>query len=61
MSLLRILVDGDRLLEDWAKLAPGKPRHSTAAREELINHLLQYLRFLREPNHCRLLRCCVRT
>src|SRR5688572_28501971 len=42
MALVRILVDGFSLLHSWPKLAPGKPRHSAAAREELIHRLTQY-------------------
>ena len=42
MALVRILVDGYSLLHSWTELAPGKPRHSAAAREELIHRLRQY-------------------
>jgi len=42
MALVRILVDGYSLLHQWPDLAPGKPRHSAVAREELINRLTQY-------------------
>jgi predicted RNA-binding protein with PIN domain len=42
MALVRILVDGYSLLHSWPALAPGKTRHSPAAREELINVLTQY-------------------
>ncbi|PYJ82339.1 MAG: hypothetical protein DME22_18970 [Verrucomicrobia bacterium] len=42
MALMRILVDGYSLLHNWPVLAPGKPRHSAAAREELIHVLTQY-------------------
>lgn len=42
MALVRILVDGYSLLHQWPELAPGKPRHSAAAREELINELRQF-------------------
>jgi len=42
MALVRILVDGYSLLHSWPQLAPGKPRHSAAAREELISLLTQY-------------------
>lgn len=42
MALVRILVDGYSLLHNWPALAPGKTRHSAAAREELINILTQY-------------------
>jgi len=42
MALARILVDGYSLLHSWPQLAPRKPRHSAAAREELIRVLGQY-------------------
>jgi predicted RNA-binding protein with PIN domain len=42
MALVRILVDGYSLLHAWEDLAPGKPRHSAAARDELLNRLTQY-------------------
>jgi predicted RNA-binding protein with PIN domain len=42
MTLVRILVDGHSLLEQWKDLAPGKPRHSEVAREELIARLTRY-------------------
>jgi uncharacterized protein len=42
MALVRILVDGYSLLHQWKQLAPGKPRHSETAREELINRITQY-------------------
>jgi predicted RNA-binding protein with PIN domain len=42
MAVVRILVDGTALLQQWPALAPGKPRHSEVAREELINRLLHY-------------------
>jgi|SRR5580765_7040506 len=42
MALVRILVDGYSLLHAWAELAPGKPRYSSAAREELVNRLTHY-------------------
>lgn len=42
MALVRILVDGYSLLHEWPELAPGKPRHSPVAREELIHALTQY-------------------
>ena len=42
MSLARILVDGYSLLHGWPELAPGKPRHSAVAREELIHALRLY-------------------
>ncbi len=49
MALMRILVDGYSLLHNWPKLAPGKPRHSAAAREELISRLTQYHDACRTP------------
>jgi len=42
MPLVRILVDGYSLLHRWPELAPGRPRHSAAAREALIARLRQY-------------------
>lgn len=42
VALVRILVDGYSLLHNWPELAPGRPRHSAAAREELIHALTQY-------------------
>jgi predicted RNA-binding protein with PIN domain len=42
MALARILIDGYSLLHNWPELAPGKPRHSAAARDELIRILTLY-------------------
>lgn len=42
MALVRILVDGYSLLHSWPRLAPGKPRHSAAARDALLHRLSQY-------------------
>ena len=42
MPIIRILVDGYSLLHSWPELAPGKPRHSAAARDELIYILTLY-------------------
>jgi len=42
MAPARILVDGYSLLHNWPELAPGKPRHCEAARNELIHWLTQY-------------------
>lgn len=42
MALVRILIDGYSLLHNWPELAPGKPRHSAAARNELIHIITQY-------------------
>jgi predicted RNA-binding protein with PIN domain len=42
MSLARILVDGYSLLHAWLELAPGRPRFSAAARDELIHWLTRY-------------------
>jgi len=42
VALVRILVDGYSLLHNWPALAPGQPRHSAAARQELIHWLTQY-------------------
>lgn len=49
MALVRILVDGYSLLHGWPELAPGKPRHSAAARDELIHHLTLYRDAIRTP------------
>jgi len=49
MALVRILVDGYSLLHNWPELAPGRPRHSAAAREELIHRLTQYQDAVRTP------------
>jgi uncharacterized protein len=42
MALVRILVDGYSLLHSWPELAPGEPRHSAAARDELVHILTRY-------------------
>jgi predicted RNA-binding protein with PIN domain len=42
MALVRILVDGYSLLHNWPELAPGQPRHSQGARDELVHRLTQY-------------------
>ena len=42
MTLVRILVDGYGLLDQWPELAPGRPRRSESAREDLIHTLIQY-------------------
>ncbi len=42
MALVRILVDGYSLLHNWPELAPGKPRYSMEARDELIRILTLY-------------------
>jgi len=42
MALIRILVDGYSLLHNWPGLARGSPRHSEAARDELIARLTLY-------------------
>lgn len=42
MPLVRILVDGYSLLHSWPEIAPGKARHSAAARDELIHVLTRY-------------------
>ena len=42
MALVRILVDGYSLLHGWPDLAADKPRHSAAARDELIHILTRY-------------------
>ena len=42
MAIVRILVDGYSLIHSWPELAPGTPRHSMAARDELISWLTRY-------------------
>jgi len=42
MAVIRILVDGYSLLHNWPEIAPGKPRFSAAARNELIQMLTRY-------------------
>jgi uncharacterized protein len=49
MPLARILVDGYSLLHNWPELAPGQPRHSQRAREELIRILTRYHDATGEP------------
>ncbi len=49
MALIRILVDGYSLLHSWPELAPGRARHSAAAREELIHILTQYGDAIKTP------------
>jgi hypothetical protein len=49
MALVRILVDGYSLLHSWPELAPGVPRHSARAREELIHILTRYHDAAGEP------------
>jgi len=42
MALARILVDGYSLLHHWPELAPGRPRHSEFARNELVHVLTRF-------------------
>ena len=42
VALIRILVDGYSLLHGWPGLAPGRARHSAAAREALVRKLTHY-------------------
>jgi predicted RNA-binding protein with PIN domain len=42
VALVRILVDGYSLLHNWPELAPGRARHSAAARDELVQRLTLY-------------------
>jgi predicted RNA-binding protein with PIN domain len=49
MALARILVDGYSLLHNWLELAPGQPRHSERARNELIHILTKYHDVTGEP------------
>ncbi|HEU5397156.1 MAG TPA: NYN domain-containing protein [Verrucomicrobiae bacterium] len=46
---MRILIDGYSLLHNWPELAPGQPRHSERARNELIEMLTQYHDATGEP------------
>lgn len=41
-AFIRILVDGYNLLHAWPDLAPGFPRHSEEARDELTRCLQQF-------------------
>ena len=49
MALVRILIDGFSLLHNWPELAPGQPRYSERARDELIRILTQYHDATGEP------------
>jgi predicted RNA-binding protein with PIN domain len=49
MALARILVDGYSLLHVWLELAPGKPRYSERARDELVHMLTRYHDATGEP------------
>ncbi len=49
MALARILVDGYSLLHNWPELAPGQPRHSARARDELVHILTRYHDATGEP------------
>ncbi len=49
MALVRILVDGYSLLHNWPELAPGRARHSEAARDALVEMLTQYHDVTGEP------------
>jgi hypothetical protein len=49
MALARILVDGYSLLHNWPELAPGQPRHSARARDELVHVLTRYHDATGEP------------
>jgi predicted RNA-binding protein with PIN domain len=49
MALVRILIDGYSLLHNWLELAPGQPRHSERARDELIHILTKYHDATGEP------------
>lgn len=42
MAFVRVLIDGYSLLHRWPELAPGQPRHSARARDELIHILTRY-------------------
>ena len=49
VALVRILVDGYSLLHQWTSLAPGRPRYSAAAREELVHVLTRYQDYCGTP------------
>lgn len=49
MALVRILIDGYSLLHHWLELAPGAPRHSERARDELVFVLTKYADATGEP------------
>jgi predicted RNA-binding protein with PIN domain len=49
MPFIRTLIDGYSLLHNWPELAPGAPRHSERAREELIHVLTRYHDVTGEP------------
>ncbi|MBL69809.1 MAG: hypothetical protein CMO74_15430 [Verrucomicrobiales bacterium] len=49
MAVVRILVDGYSLLHAWSGLAPGKPRHSSTARDALVRILTQYRDAINTP------------
>jgi len=49
MALVRILVDGYSLLHNWPEIAPGQPRHSSRARDELVQILTRYHDATGEP------------
>jgi len=49
MALVRILVDGYSLLHNWPELAPGRARHSAAARDALVQRLTLYQDAIRTP------------
>jgi predicted RNA-binding protein with PIN domain len=42
MAVVRILVDGYSLLHEWTDIAPGSPRFSAQAREELVQKMTLY-------------------
>jgi predicted RNA-binding protein with PIN domain len=42
MAVVRILVDGYSLLHEWTEIAPGLPRFSAQAREELVLKMTLY-------------------
>src|ERR1043166_3096250 len=49
MSLVRILIDSYSLLHNWPEVAPGRPRHSGAARDELVQRLTLYRDAIETP------------
>jgi predicted RNA-binding protein with PIN domain len=42
MAFVRVLIDGYSLLHRWPELAPGQPRHSARARDELVQVLTRF-------------------
>ena len=49
MAVVRSLVDGYSLLHNRPELAPGRPRHSGAARGELVRVLARHGNAIHAP------------